>query len=108
MTNERSIEILRDLLVTIDNGGVMYFERELKELREAVGVAIKSLQAKYLIDADGNVRPIIPKGKWIATENEEMEIDGYFCSVCDLPMETEEKTDYCPNCGADMREGDVE
>ena len=46
---------------------------------------------------------LVVKGKWIPTENEEMEIDGYFCSVCDLPMETEEKTDFCPNCGADMR-----
>lgn len=48
-----------------------------------------------------------PKGKWIATENEDMDIVGYYCSCCDLPMETEEKTNYCPNCGADMR-GDSE
>lgn len=44
------------------------------------------------------------KGEWIATENEEMEIDGYFCSKCDLPMLTDEKTPFCPFCGADMRE----
>ena len=44
------------------------------------------------------------KGKWIATENEEMNIAGYYCSCCDLPMETEEKTDYCPNCGAKMED----
>lgn len=46
----------------------------------------------------------LPKGRWIATENEEMNIDGYFCSCCDLPMETEERTKYCPNCGAEMEE----
>jgi len=43
------------------------------------------------------------KGEWIATENEEMEVDGYFCSKCDLPMPTDEKTPFCPFCGADMR-----
>lgn len=43
-------------------------------------------------------------GRWIATENEEMEIDGYYCSNCDLPMETEERTEYCPNCGAKMEQ----
>ena len=41
-------------------------------------------------------------GRWIATENEEIKIDGFYCSECDLPMETEEKTPYCPNCGARM------
>ena len=51
---------------------------------------------------------LVVKGKWIPTENEEMETDGYFCSVCSLPMETEEKTDFCPNCGADMRDEDYD
>ena len=49
------------------------------------------------------VTPQRPEGRWIATENEEMNIDGYFCSCCDLPMETEERTKYCPNCGAKMK-----
>ncbi len=44
------------------------------------------------------------KGHWIAVENEEMETIGYYCSKCDLPMETEEQTDYCPNCGCRMVE----
>ena len=41
-------------------------------------------------------------GHWIAEENEEMETIGYYCSECDLPMETEKRTDFCPNCGAKM------
>lgn len=55
--------------------------------------------------------PVTPKpktGHWIAEENEEMEIVGYFCSECDLPMETEEKTSFCPNCGAKMESEDKE
>lgn len=49
-----------------------------------------------------SVQPIRPKGKWMATEDEEMNIVGYYCSSCDLPMETEEKTPFCPICGARM------
>jgi rubrerythrin len=45
-------------------------------------------------------------GEWHKTENEEMEITGYYCSVCDMP--TDEPTNYCPNCGADMRGGENE
>lgn len=37
--------------------------------------------------------------EWIAEENEEMEVTGYFCSKCDLPSPSGEKTDFCPNCG---------
>lgn len=47
------------------------------------------------------------KGHWIAVENDEMEIVQYYCSECDLPMETKERTDYCPNCGAKMAESEV-
>lgn len=49
-----------------------------------------------------SVTPQQRVGKWMATENEDMNIVGYYCSCCDLPMETEEKTTYCPNCGAKM------
>jgi len=45
-------------------------------------------------------------GSWIPIENEDMEIIGYFCSNCDLPMETEEKTVYCPTCGSKNLKGD--
>lgn len=53
----------------------------------------------------GELPSVTPKpktGKWIAIENEDMKIVGYYCSNCDLPMETEEKTKFCPNCGAKM------
>ena len=49
-----------------------------------------------------SVTPKTKTGKWIAIENEDMKIVGYYCSNCDLPMETEEKTKFCPNCGAKM------
>ena len=43
---------------------------------------------------------------WVAVENDEMEITGYYCSNCDFPMETEEQTDYCPNCGVKMEKSE--
>ena len=70
--------------------------------REGLGSIIHAFDVERL-------QPVTPQqkvGKWIATENEEMEIDGYYCSNCDLPMETEEKTAYCPNCGATMEGGE--
>lgn len=76
-------EIRKDTVIIRNEGG--YFGTvpgEIKENRNAEGAIV---------------------GHWIATENEEMEIDGYYCSNCDLPMETKEKTCFCPHCGADMR-----
>lgn len=52
-----------------------------------------------------NLPPVQPeraKGKWIAQENEEMQNVGYYCSNCDMLMETEDKTRFYPNCGAEM------
>ena len=56
-------------------------------------------------EAINNLSPVTPQqkvGKWIAVENEEMETIGYYCSECDLPMETEYRAKFCPNCGAKM------
>ena len=51
--------------------------------------------------------PIIdrPRGKWVGNDN-----DGFVCSVCceNNDYAHDEKLDiydnFCPNCGADMRE----
>lgn len=67
--------------------------------------------SKWIVDIHGDIEgdyEIIeeykePKmGRWLAVENEDMETVGYYCSECDLPMETEEQTSFCPNCGATM------
>lgn len=57
MTNERSIEMLKDLLLTIDNGGVLYSREGLKELREAVEAAIESLEPIDIHSKDLISRP---------------------------------------------------
>ena len=90
MTDAEAIQYnknLREYMKITDKTSEYKF---LKENYEALEMAIKALEQAR------------PKGKWIATENEEINIVGYYCSCCDLPMETEEKTTYCPNCGAKM------
>lgn len=57
MTNEQSIQILNGLLTAIENDGVLYEKRDLKELKEAVGVAIKSLEPIDIHSKDLISRP---------------------------------------------------
>ena len=41
-----------------------------------------------------------PRGKWIRKHN----VHGaVYCSLCDYELHTND-TNFCPNCGADMRE----
>ena len=48
------------------------------------------------------VTPTIPKGQWI-----EVDLDVWDCSECKEGSCSGNKTNFCPNCGADMREGEV-
>ena len=52
------------------------------------------------------VTPTRPKGRWIEERNDYGEITHWHCSNCydDSGFTTTCKWDYCPNCGADMRE----
>lgn len=65
-----------------------------------------------LLDSMPEVEPERKKGEWIGTE-----FDGYAdgnpvyyawkCSACGCVIEDDEPTwNFCPYCGADMREGD--
>lgn len=67
---------------------------EDRQMKKSINKAIKALSKEPKI------------GHWIAEENEEMETIGYYCSECDLPMETENQTRFCPNCGAKMEVSD--
>lgn len=50
-----------------------------------------------------------PKGEWIFLKANEEQTDGYECSVCKTTYHTKvpyfSEFNFCPNCGADMREG---
>jgi hypothetical protein len=46
------------------------------------------------------------KGEWVFEEVYPgvVSLNGYLCSKC--RKNTAKKTDFCPNCGADMRKGE--
>ena len=104
MNREKAIEELK-LIAKV----TMWNDR-----REAVEMAIEALQAEPVCEhfykgycsrfEDGCFRQCqaepVKSGEWHKMENEEMEITGYYCSVCDMP--TNEPTNYCGNCGAKM------
>ena len=79
--------------------------------REAVNALIKAecspKVAAYLIDAvatipAADVRPVV-RGKWRLYSPL---TDTYECDKCGYQVIDESfRTNFCPNCGADMREG---
>lgn len=82
--------------------------RELVKLHEETGV--KTAQAIRVVREMPEVQPERKHGRFIGTE-----YDGYAdgspvyyeweCSECGCVFEDEEPTyNFCPNCGADMRE----
>lgn len=52
-----------------------------------------------------SAQPERPKGKWIHYDEGDFDYD-YKCSNCGSVMW--DNSDFCPNCGADMREDDHE
>lgn len=58
---------------------------------------------EQIIDEQPTIEPERKKGKWIETDKHDIYYQpGYKCSVCGVL--TTCHGDYCPNCGADMRE----
>jgi hypothetical protein len=105
MTNEQSIKIIRELLVEIDNGGVLCSEKEREELKAAIVTAIKALKIKYTVDLYGNICTLVPHGKWENLRKVYTDASMGTCSCCGERVIV---GNFCPNCGANMREGDAE
>jgi len=131
MTNEQSIKIIRELLVAVDNGGVLYSEKEREELKAALNAAIESLGAEYVL-IDGKIYPLpknpfpnaqsvtippIKLGKWmpICDRNGtplEVLSDCFKCSECNETVEITEYSskgesyNFCPFCGAKMEDNE--
>jgi rubrerythrin len=89
MTNEKAIMCLEDMRIKVP---IPKAAKQARENNEALDVAIKALQSAE------------PKsGKWIDTKgNTEGYAREYECSECGGTMLGE--SNFCPNCGADMRE----
>ena len=69
-----------------------------------------TLSANVVLDMIRELPSVQPRnGKWIehewAEKRGEILISNYECTVCGEWVR--ENSDFCPNCGADMREGDA-
>lgn len=84
MTREEAIKRLKEARFTVQP--YLY-------MNEAFDVAIEALS-----------QPERPKGRWI--ERIRFSIADYTCSKCGCW--TGDKHNYCPDCGADMRDGEEE
>lgn len=66
-----------------------------------------------VVTADGSIefkeiKAERPHGKWIFEKANNEHTDGYICSICGRSYHTKvpyfSEYNFCPNCGADMRE----
>lgn len=62
------------------------------------------LAFKHVAETPADVRPVV-RGRWLDYDDD---YGAYSCSVCEQDAPDDTKWPYCPHCGADMREGDVE
>ena len=122
MTNEKAIELLDNLIGMVEDNQENDYDTALKMGKESLKqepcedcisreVAIHTIMgqppevhhpdwyAKQIKELP-SVKPQEPrrKGKWIYNETKHR----YKCSLC--TMENYENSNFCPNCGADMRE----
>ena len=47
---------------------------------------------------------IVRHGRWVNHISENGATDGRYCGICDYEVDRDARYNYCPNCGADMRE----
>lgn len=101
MTNEEAIEILRTMPIAAIS------DMTYEQIFDALNLAIKALELAskplFIACTDGKIEPIRIKGKWIIHQTGLLltaECDKCHCQVGTINM------NFCPNCGADMREKD--
>ena len=58
---------------------------------------------EQIIDEQPTIEPERKKGKWINLKNKKGTILALRCSVCGNSPKHAIRSDFCPNCGADMR-----
>ncbi len=79
-------------------------------MRGGIRKALRCMEQTPTIDPES----LRPKGRWVMDKleignpydvNSTMVVDIGNCSCCDYRCEMLPIMNYCPNCGADMREG---
>ena len=107
----------------IDNNDMRRFEEVVRDLQpvkqiqtceDAVSRQDAIMHINFALDAEDAVKrvkemppvtPTRPKGKWIRQTDDHH--DYYECEYCGIAVGLDDIKNYCPNCGADMREGET-
>lgn len=70
-------------------------------------VVLDALNSVIAFLATMDEQPERKKGKWELCTDEKLNIDYYKCSECGYePYRIMDISNFCSNCGADMREGE--
>ena len=93
ISRESAIKALRDLRKQFS---IEEDENKAFNLGLFQGIIFASKEIKAIPAAD--VRPVV-RGKWEYNPGDNIP----YCSECMMPQDSE--CNFCPNCGADMREG---
>ena len=88
MVTDRLEEAYNDVLIWEDDDD---WSRGIKE-----GI----YNAMTVINALPSAQPVVKRGKWIKRDGGAL---GYVCSCCGK-SDVSNHFDFCPNCGADMRD----
>ena len=116
---EEVVFVVLDTLVGDDSTINRFALKDVKVIEQAIPCSdaleiasvnrVSALELKVHVDIDeikarlkaDGWEPVV-RGKWV---NGAFGYGHYFCSVCQKEVWVgEEKTNFCPNCGADMRE----
>lgn len=81
------------------------YKRGLENNRDGLGKTRFANEAKKNIENIPSAQPEHEKGEWIRHYCEDGNPDGWQCDQCaEWYYFGETKPNFCPNCGADMRE----
>ena len=100
---------LPDLIEVIDNALTVDFEKLGESLRCQIRAEYGSCDDCELSCPRNELIKLLdserPTGRWIPINNKNGKTVAYKCSACERNPKYAIISDFCPNCGADMRGG---
>ena len=101
---EKYKKALKEVERVIDSELLEWKFIDATKAKNAFAITLRSL-SEYIKDVENldTVKPERPKGKWLTPYGSySYRLTTYKCSLCGC--ETDNRSNYCPKCGADMRE----
>lgn len=93
----------KEFLIKAVKNGIPYEERP------QINILCENADEKAIADMKEELQKVIddlrPQGEWSDLSTDGRHIGWIVCSVCgqEPPNESNLRTNFCPNCGADMR-----